>query len=780
MSDMDDIVREFLVECHESVASLDKDLVELEEDPGNREILATIFRSIHTIKGTCSFLGFDRLEEVTHAGENLLSRLRDGELSLDRERTDVLLALVDAVREILASIEEDGSEGDGDYRSLTGSLHRLQEDDEDPGVGDGGPTPSFPDQEVVAEDDPPPIDPGGVQQGEGGEPPEDPVILLDDPALERASPPPSPPLPSKDAGRGPASAGRQGAPVAGGDIRVRVRLLDKLMNLVGELVLARNQILQFSEEHGGGVLAAAAQHLDLVTTELQEAVMATRMQPIGRVWRKFPRLVRDLSSTCGKPARIQMSGEDTELDRTLIEAITDPLTHLIRNAIDHGIEPPEARERCGKPPEGHIRLRAYHEGGQVNIELEDDGAGIDPQLLRQKAVEKRLLTPEQVARFSDREMIGMIFAPGFSTSTEVTNVSGRGVGLDVLRTNIDRIGGSIDIHSSVGEGTSLKIKIPLTLAIIPALLVSSRGGRYAIPQVNLVELVRLTGEEAERGLEEIQGVPVYRLRGRLLPIVDLDRVLGGAPLAGSTDPEACSPRAIHIVVLEAEEQQFGLIVDGVHDSAEIVVKPLSSHLNNIPAFAGATILGDGNVAIILDVLGIAQSAGVVSTVGINELATSSEAAPVAAEDREALLVVGLGERGRAAIPLSHVTRLEEFPAAVIERTGGRQGVLYRGEMLPLLRLPGTLPAEGGSVRGEDPLHVLVYSEGGRSVGLVVERFFDIVEEAIELRRPTPVEGAIGTVVIEGRLTELLDLREIVRMLEPELLEEGEIAEKALV
>ena len=485
-----------------------------------------------------------------------------------------------------------------------------------------------------------------------------------------------------------ASDGREG----GGSetsIRVDVGLLDKLMNLVGELVLARNQIVQFSGAGGDATFLSATQQLNLITSELQEGVMKTRMQPIGNIWNKYPRVVRDLARSCGKQVELVMEGESTELDKTLVEAIKDPLTHLVRNAVDHGIEPPERRAAAGKPATGRLLLRAFHEGGQVNIEVIDDGGGLDADRIRDKAIERAIISPDQAARMSERELFRLVFLPGFSTAPKVTNVSGRGVGMDVVRTNIEKIGGTIDLQGKRGVGTTIKIKIPLTLAIIPALVVASGDHRYAIPQASLVELVRLEGDEARAGVELLYGSPVYRLRGKLLTLVYLAEALGEVP----PDPGASE---VNIVVLAADDRQFGLVVDAVHDTEEIVVKPLGSHFKGTPVFAGATIMGDGRVALILDILGLAKRARVVS-VG-HERARLDHAAPQAlvdGEHRQTMLVFRTHDDGRMALPLSRVARLEEFPRRVLERVGHELLVQYRGEIMPVLDL-GELLQDGHS------------------------------------------------------------------------------------
>src|SRR5579864_4796331 len=431
-------------------------------------------------------------------------------------------------------------------------------------------------------------------------------------------------------------------------IRVDVGQLDRLMNRVGELVLLRNQIVQYTNSTEDSELLATSQRLNLLTTELQEGVMKTRMQPIGNIWSKFPRTVRDVALGCGKQVRIEMEGKETELDKTIIEAIKDPLTHIVRNSVDHGIESPEARTAAGKNPEGRLFLRAFHEGGQVNIEITDDGAGLDFEKIRNKAIQKGMISADQAARMTEREITNLIWLPGFSTADKVTNVSGRGVGMDVVKTNIEKIGGTVDVQSKLGKGSTVRMKIPLTLAIIPALIVTTAGDRYAIPQVSLLELVRLEGEQARKGLELVNGAPVYRLRGKLLPLVYLKRELRADTQEQGVASPKTESQSVNIVVLRADDRAFGLIVDEINDTEEIVVKPLSKQLKSINTYAGATIMGDGRVALILDVLGLAQRANVVNEVRDRAIADKDEkqSLSTAASQRSAVLLFQHGQNGR--------------------------------------------------------------------------------------------------------------------------------------
>lgn len=783
MSD-DNVVHEFLVESYENLDRLDQDFVSLEQNPQDRDRLSSIFRTIHTIKGTCGFLGFSKLERVAHVGENLLSRLRDGKLDLNPEITSSLLTMVDAVRQILSCIESDGNEGDADYTALITDLTRLQEaapvveSATPPKSSPLSPTPVTNLNRVGAADGAPvpprnpPTDASKPPAVEGLE-----AVAAAPVASEAPPSPPDPPTAPTGSDGGGGSRPPAGRPISESTIRVDVRLLDTLMNLVGELVLARNQILQYAARNEDSTLGATSQRLNLITTELQEGVMKTRMQPIGNVWSKFPRVVRDLAMACQKNVRIEMEGKETELDKTIIEAIKDPLTHLVRNSVDHGIETPDIRKANGKPDHGILLLRAYHEGGQVNIEITDDGGGIDPAKLKAKAVEKGVITQDHAARMGDREALGLIFAAGFSTAAKVTNVSGRGVGMDVVRTNIEKIGGTVDVQSKLGQGTTLKIKIPLTLAIVPALIITVKGHRYAIPQVSLLELVRLDGEG--QGIEHIEGTPVYRLRGNLLPIVHLAQELGlDTPAPVDTDEDAATDgKAVNIVVLQADERQFGLVVDEINDTEEIVVKPLGQQLKGIDAFAGATIMGDGRVALILDVMGVAQKGRVVSEIKEHGHGEKDPAALRQGADRRTLLLVRLGESGRVAIPLEKVARLEEFPRDSVEKGGNREVVQYRDRILRLVRVADVLGMSSfGTSEAEEPLQVVVYTHGEESIGLVVDAILDIVEEEVDLGSArAEAAGIMGAAIIQEKVTDLLDVEDVIRSVDPMFFEPRMVA-----
>ena len=778
-----EIIKEFLIESYENLDRLDQDLISLEKEPANRDTLASIFRTIHTIKGTSGFLAFNQLEAVTHAGESLLARLRDGQLVLTPEITTALLSMVDAVRQMLSSIENGGNEGTRDDRELIAGLTALL-DARTPAAARGSeqkhkksdpatvaalekPVPSLGDI-LVEEGKAKPADiHEALQQQNQGDPRHVGEILVEKGAVK--------PQDVLEALNTQQQARGQSA--SDSTIRVDVGLLDRLMNRVGELVLLRNQIVQYTNTIEDGELLSTSQRLNLLTTELQESVMKTRMQPIGNVWSKFPRTVRDVAMACGKQVRIEMEGKETELDKTIIEAIKDPLTHLVRNAVDHGIEAPQIRQDAGKNPEGILLLRAFHEGGQVNIEISDDGAGLNYEKIRNKARQKGAITADQAARMTEREIANLIFLAGLSTAEKVSNVSGRGVGMDVVKTNIEKIGGTVDVQSKSGQGTTVRMKIPLTLAIIPALIVTSAGDRYAIPQVSLLELVRLEGEQIRKNIELVNGAPVHRLRGSLLPLVYLNKELGvdsdvpgdsGSSSASTTGSAPAEPSvggnlSVNMVVLRADDRQFGLVVDEINDTEEIVVKPLSKQLKSINTYAGATIMGDGKVALILDVLGLAQRANVVGEVRESVVEQDGAGAGPKAEqgESEAVLLFQYGENGRIAIDLSLVARLEEFAPESVEMAADQEVVQYRGQIMPLLRVSEVLGSQRATAPQKDKekeaLHVVVYADKGRSVGLVVDRILDIVDESFVMQRQSGRRGIVGSAVIQKRVTDILDV-----------------------
>ena len=689
--DEKELIKEFLVESYENLAHLNREIVELESRPTDANLLGSVFRVVHTLKGTCGFLGFPVLERVAHLAENLLSQLRAGERLLTPELASVLLETADRIGALLNDIETTGKEPP---QPPTALLERLE------AACHGGATEAAEAQ----------------------------------PAAPEAELQPS----------------HKASSIAESSIRVSVPLLDRLMNLVGELVLARNQITQVSNHVNNTVLMAASQRLDLVTTELQQGVMKTRMQPIGVIWDQLPRQVRDLSCAFKKQIRLEMEGAETELDKTIIEAVKDPITHIVRNCCDHGLELPGAREAAGKPAAGRIWLRARHESGQVVIEIGDDGTGISRAGLRTAARNSGQVPAEQLERMTPDEVLNLIFLPGLSTARNVTNISGRGVGMDVVRTNVERIGGTVDVSTEEGAGSTFRLRIPLTLAIIPGLLVSASSGTtslpFIIPQASVSELVRV--DDGDHALETVQDRQVYRLRGKLLPVVHLAHVLGLRPR------HLFPPGAKNMIVVQAEERQFGLVVDDLHDTEEIVVKPLGHHLKGLTCYAGATILGDGRVALILDVAGLASIANVFVALRQSDFRQAARVLDHSA--RETLLLLRAGSPAQLAIPLGRVSRLEEFSPSVIEISGGKMAVQYRGGILPLVPLGELLGTGGGTRDHGSMVRTIVLERGGKLAGLIVDEISDIVEDHVTALETSERFGLKGSAVVNHRVTDLLD------------------------
>ena len=753
---------EFIVECNENLELMDCDLLTLEQNPQSENLLRGIFRTMHTIKGGAGFLGLKTLERLAHAAENLLGKLRDSQLQLNTNIISILLATVEKCRAGLQLLKDHGTDAGLDCTAVLERLLAAERGEGDhPRIGDVMVAHGMVHQAEVRE---------ALDRQADGDPQRLGEILVEKGVatsndvhtaintLKSNSSSAQTNQPATD----PNPADKNPASVTDSTIRVDVALLDKLMTRVGELVLARNQILQHTNGMNNAEFVSTAQRLNLITTELQEGVMKTRMQQIGNVWAKFPRVVRDLSSQLGKQVRIEMEGKETELDKTIVEAIKDPLTHLVRNSVDHGIESPEKRRAAGKPEEGCLLLRAYHEGGQVNIEITDDGAGLNLERIRKKAVEKGLVGPDQAARMSDRDAAQLILLPGFSTAEQVTSVSGRGVGMDVVKTNIEKIGGTLDLQSNPGQGTTVKIKIPLTLAIIPALIVTTGEDRYAIPQVSLLELVRIEGEEVKQKIEFVHGAPVYRLRGKLLPLVNLSERLGLTAQNFAESIQA-DDRVVNIVVLRANDRQYGLVVDKVNDTEEIVVKPLSRQLKSLGEYAGTTIMGDGTVALILDVMGLAVAAGLAGESREQSHAAASKDDATNGLQTQTLLVVDLGDSRRFALPTSMVARLEKVPTTSIEYANGRQVIQYRGDILPIIKLSEVFGTPGQGEGQAAELQIVVYAEQDHHCGFVVNRILDIVETELRLHSQNSAnENLLGTTVIQQHVTDVLNLRNLAR------------------
>src|SRR5947207_330082 len=701
---MDDLLREFLTETHESLDTVDNQLVRFEQDPNNARILDNIFRLVHTMKGTCGFLGLPRLEALAHAGETLMGKFRDG-MPVTAEAVTLILSSIDRIKEILAGLEATEAEPEGNDQDLIVKLQAMVEQGieamSEPAAPAAPMKPAVEQGTLVAQTLQRQLRPGEVPLDELER-------AFRETATERAAAPEQRAAPPKQEKPGPKKAiaeseTSEGDRVANQSIRVNVDTLEHLMTMVSELVLTRNQLLEISRRHEDTEFKVPLQRLSNVTAELQEGVMKTRMQPIGNAWQKLPRIVRDLSTELGKQIELEMRGADTELDRQVLELIKDPLTHMVRNSADHGLETPTERRALGKPDKGTIRLSAYHEGGHIIIEIADDGRGLNTPRIKAKAIASGIVTEAAAANMTEAQIHKFIFAPGFSTAAVVTAVSGRGVGMDVVRTNIDQIGGTIEVKSTQGEGSSFTIKIPLTLAIVSALIVEASGDRFAIPQLAVIELVRAQSNSEHR-IERIRDAPVLRLRNKLLPLIHLKKLL---KMDGA---EASDPENGFIVVTQVGNQAFGIVVDSVFHTEEIVVKPMSTNLRHIAMFSGHTILGDGSVIMIIDPNGIAQAVGSAATrQDETEVAQSAQI-----EKTVSLLVFRAGSNQPKAVPLSLVTRLEGIECKKIELSNGRHLVQYREQLMPLVRVSDEL-----RVRKEAAQPQLVFSDGGRSMVLLL-------------------------------------------------------------
>ncbi len=840
---MDDLLNEFLTETTESLSVLDVELVKFEQDPSDEAILGNIFRLVHTIKGTCGFLGLPRLEAVAHAGENVLGKFRDKELEVTPEAVTLILRCIDTIRDLLNVLADTGQEPDGEDSALIAELNAMANGVTPAGApaepapagapaGVGAPTNEFGapvaaelldevraaeaagvkgkskadlDAELAAEMEAERASKSsGPATNEHGAPVAQELLdevaaaegagiqaateaqLKADMEKERAE---------EKAGGGnvPAPAdekkepAKAAAPASGGavtsSIRVNVDVLEDLMTLVSELVLTRNQLLQMVRGLDDSEFTVPLQRLSHITTDLQEGVMKTRMQPIGNAWAKLPRIVRDLALDADKKIELVMLGAETELDRQVLELIKDPLTHMVRNSADHGLEGPEERSGNGKPETGTITLNAYHEGGHIIIEIEDDGRGLNIERIKEKALENGLTTEADMEGMSDQQIGLFIFKAGFSTAEKVTNVSGRGVGMDVVRTNIEKIGGTIELKTATGKGSTFTIKIPLTLAIVSALIVECCKERFAIPQISVLELVRAS-TRSENAIEMINESPVLRLRNRLLPLIALrdllklkddsangvsvqDRLAGLAEAnqAGGDDADTGADAGdaaqdagdaaqteedeeLFIVVTQVGSNTFGIIVDRVFDTEEIVVKPVAPILRDISFYSGNTILGDGSVIMILDPNGIAEAVGEMDT----EHRTEAEVQAVATnEDTTSLLVFRAGGQELKAVPLALVARLEEVDMAEAESSHGQMMVQYREQLMPLVPFS---PGHQWKTEGRQP--ILVFTDRERSMGLVVDEIVDIVEDRLKIELAANQPGLIGSAVVSGKATDIID------------------------
>ncbi|MGJ4999576.1 hybrid sensor histidine kinase/response regulator [Bradyrhizobium sp. HKCCYLS3077] len=778
---MDDLLREFLTETSESLDTVDNQLVRFEQEPNNAKILDNIFRLVHTIKGTCGFLGLPRLEALAHAAETLMGKFRDG-MPVTGEAVTLILTTIDRIKDLLAQLEANESEPEGEDRDLISELEAMVERGMAAMAAGEAAPPLVPAAPAAAPAAKPaaavtqgslidqtlerPLRPGEVSLDELERAFRETAIETP-PAHEKAPEPkaeakPAAPKPSakaepakaeakadapKKAARAKANADGEMAEsdkVANQSIRVNVDTLEHLMTMVSELVLTRNQLLEIARRNEDTEFKVPLQRLSNVTAELQEGVMKTRMQPIGNAWQKLPRIVRDLATELGKQIELEMHGADTELDRQVLDLIKDPLTHMVRNSADHGLETMAERAASGKAEQGTIRLSAYHEGGHIIICIADNGRGLNTERIKAKALANGLVTEAELEKMTEAQIHKFIFEPGFSTAAAVTSVSGRGVGMDVVRTNIDQIGGTIDIKSVAGEGTSVTIKIPLTLAIVSALIVEAGGDRFAIPQLAVVELVRARANSEHR-IERIKDTAVLRLRNKLLPLMHLKKLLK------IDDGSSSDPENGFIVVTQVGNQTFGIVVDCVFHTEEIVVKPMSTKLRHIDMFSGNTILGDGAVIMIIDPNGIAKALG---AAGSASQAVADEHAAhhaIGGEQLTSLLVFRAGTAHPKAVPLALVTRLEEIAADKIEISNDRYMVQYRDQLMPLVQM------EGVSVQTSGSQPILVFADETRAMGLVVDEIIDIVEERLHIQVSGARDGILGSAVIKGQATEVIDV-----------------------
>ncbi len=759
---MDDLLSEFLTETAESLDVVDVELVKFEQEPNNSEILDNIFRLVHTIKGTCGFLGLPRLESLAHSAESLMGKYRDGATPTE-DGVSIILETIDRLKEILEQLEQQGAEPDGSDETLIAQLDAMSQEAMDALNGVSAEPEPQPKPENVLERD---IKPGEVSLDEleaafqSAPGPED--------ELSAASPEPTPepepePVSVPEVSAAPVKKepvvkkedvkAKEGGAVKAQTIRVNVETLEELMTMVSELVLTRNQLLEMVRRLDDSEFKVPLQRLSNVTAELQQGVMQTRMQPIGNAWQKLPRIVRDLSKELDKQINLEMIGAETELDRQVLDQIKDPLTHMVRNSGDHGLETTAGRLAADKPEVGNITLSAYHEGGHIIIKIADDGQGLPTDKIKAKVISNGIATEAELEEMSENQIHKLIFHAGLSTAEKVTNVSGRGVGMDVVRTNIELIGGTIDLTSVEGEGTTFIIKIPLTLAIVSALIVESSGQRFAIPQLAVVELVK-SHAKAEHRIEMINDSPVLRLRNKLLPVISMSRLLGQEDTCKTIDGEEGQiDQNVFVVVVQVGGQTFGIVVDAVFHTEEIVVKPMSNMLRDITLFSGNTILGDGSVILIVDPNGIAQAVANERTGQDVQHVDKAEASDLIQNDEKtAMLVFRAGSEDLKAVPLSLVTRLEEIEVEKIERSNNRDLVQYRGKLMPLLYIEDNLSHNESGVQP-----ILVFADEAHSMGLVVDEIVDIVEDRLSIEISSDKAGVVGSAVIKGRATEVIDV-----------------------
>jgi two-component system chemotaxis sensor kinase CheA len=742
LSQDDEVKQLFVDESMEALQRVEQILLDAEEGRRRPDMLDVMFRDMHTIKGTAALLAYEKTTSLAHAAEDLMSALRDKTMQAQPKHFAIMVKVVDSLRKYVESVRDQNTEGTLDSSEMIDELKYFTE------TGDADLEPAAvaaPPAPASAPSAPQPAPPVTLFAPLQSAPP---PAAVAPPVAAQDQPPSTPPQPAAPA---PSAPEHKAAHHGDGDgtVRVNVGVLDKLMNLMGELVLSRNQMVQLLRGQRDAAAQSAAQRLSLVTSDLQQQIMKTRMQPIARVFEKIPRQVRDLAQQTNKKVSVEIDGTTTELDKALVEAIRDPLMHIIRNAIDHGIESPAERQARGKSPTGNLLVRAVHEGNNVSIEVRDDGKGIDPTIVKRVAVNRGVITQAEADHLTEREAVELIFRPGFSTAEKVTSISGRGVGMDVVRTHVERAGGAVELESELGKGATIRLKMPLTLAIIPALLVEDGGQRFAVPQANLLELVRLNAEQAKTQIELVRGAPVYRLRGEILPVVRL------APLLRRPAKES---GAVNLVVVQVGQRRYGLAVESIHDTEEIVIKPLHRLLKKLGCYAGATVLGDGGMALILDVSGVAAMAGIDLSGRTDHHAKVEQARSTS----QTMLVFQSGE-ARCGVPVSMVARLEQVPRSELEMVAGAEVLQYRGEIMPIVRPEGAMPL-GASPPNETGMQQLLVFNFGKPVGLAVDVILDATEVAST--HPCDVPHTLGRAVVFGKTTLILDVFSLVRQLAP--------------
>ncbi len=717
MENHDEILAEFILEAREIIDRLDVDFVRLEQDPSEQTLVGNIFRGLHTLKGSSGFFSLKRLEKLSHAGESLLGKIRAGQAELDFDKSTRLLEMNDILRQIIDGVEASYVEPAGDDQELINALLGLPQSEK---ISPAGMSASdveikLPELTVLEES----------------------VEVLEPPEIAFAS-----------------TSGQEVVV----PVKVNPEVLDKLMNIASEMVLARNRLLPFSQQSSDKLFTSAVRSIDLLTLELQERMMKMRMQPIFHIWDKFPRLVRDVAAECGKKVRLLQEGAETELDRILLDSIRDPLVHLIRNSIDHSIESPEIRLEKGKSELAYLVLRAAHQNGTVIVEVIDDGAGIDYERVRQRAISRGLISVEKAHALNHKELIDLIFLPGFSTRETVTNLSGRGVGMDVVKNNIENIGGSIEITSVPNEGTHVKLKIPLTLAILPTLFVRCADEIFLIPQNRILELVRFAPNESDNGIEDFYGAPTFRLRDKLIPLLFLNEQLHltSAPLKPK--------QKLFIAVLNFNGTLFGLVVEEVLNIQDIVIKPLGDLLRDMSNFAGATIMGNGEVALILDIDGIARQSGLIERLQANPIRQEElYVAPVV--EMISVLLFEIPGLHKIALTLDAIDHIIKLDPEKIQQNGNREVVYFNEQLMDLVRLDKYVSgglSDAQSHHARAPVLTCQYRD--RLYGLVVKQVTDIIEVPAKLHKlSTPQKGLNGCIIYNDQVINVLDLEEVLIM-----------------